>query len=419
VFLSRVVSLAGDWFNLLGILALLREIGGVDPRAIGAVFIAKLLPAFLVGPAAGVVADRFDRKQILIVADLVRFLWVVLLLATPALPVPAIAPAVFTLTFMQMATAAFAEPARTACIPLLVAPSALAAANALSAVAWSVIFTLGAGIGGIVTDLFGWRFALGLDAVTYLVSAQLLSGLLLPRVEPTSGARQAASATRPRGSDWKTLTGLRDMLEGIRYVRARPRIAALMTLKSGWGIAGAISLLLTLFGEQIYPIAGRPDLGISLLYVARALGTGVGPLLSRRLTREDSSRMRRNFGWAYAWGGAWYLLFSWVSHPAAAFACVVVAHFAGSMVWVDSTILLQREVPDGFRGRVFAAEMGLATLAIAGSTWGYSELAAAGIDVRILVRALALSLLLPAVTWSLILRRCWPKRGPRSANAPQ
>ncbi|MAE69849.1 MAG: hypothetical protein CME06_05205 [Gemmatimonadetes bacterium] len=130
LFLARTTSLLGDWFNLLGILALLREVTGSDPRVVGGVFIIKLLPAFVAGPAAGVVADRFDRKRIMIVADLLRFLLVSALFAAPLFPTHA-TPIVFTLTFLQMATAAFAEPARQATLPNLVSPRALAAANAL------------------------------------------------------------------------------------------------------------------------------------------------------------------------------------------------------------------------------------------------------------------------------------------------
>lgn len=401
LFFARTTSLLGDWFNLLGLLALLREVTGSDARLIGGVFIIKLLPAFLMGPAAGVVADRFDRKRILIATELLRFLFVVGLFLVPSFPhrAPLL---VFGLTFCQMATAAFAEPARSATIPNLVSTKALAAANALNAVAWSLMFTLGAGLGGVVTDLLGWRFALGLDAGTYLVSAWLILGVRMPVREQ----REASGKL-----DLAGISGARDLLEGGRYVASRPRLAALMLIKSGWGLAGSISLLLTLFGERIYPVGGRPDLGISLLYVARAVGTGIGPILSRRLTNEVSAAMRRGFGLAFLWAALWYALFSLVAHPALAFFCVVIAHFAGSMIWVDSTVLLQRALPDEFRGRVFAAEMALVTLMVALSTWAYGELAAAGIDLRWLMRGVALTLLVPAGAWTFAERRLWRGEG--------
>lgn len=184
-----------------------------------------------------------------------------------------------------------------------------------------------------------------------------------------------------------------------------------MLLKSGCGLAGAISLLLTLSGERIYAIGGRPDLGISLLYVARALGTGIGPLLSRRITGELSSRMRPLLGIAFVWGALWYALFAIVHHPALTFICVVIAHFGGSIVWVDSTVLLQRMVPDEFRGRVFAADMAMVTLMIATSTWIYGELAALGIDLRLLAGAVTGSLLVPAALWTVAGRRLWGREG--------
>ena len=64
LFAARTISLLGDWFSLIAIVALLRETVGSDSRALGGVLILRLLPFFLAGPVAGVVADRFSRKLV-------------------------------------------------------------------------------------------------------------------------------------------------------------------------------------------------------------------------------------------------------------------------------------------------------------------------------------------------------------------
>jgi predicted MFS family arabinose efflux permease len=396
LFAARTISLLGDWFSLIAIVALLRETVGSDPRALGGVLILRLLPYFLAGPVAGVVADRVSRKLVMVASDIVRAVLILGMIAAPVMPRPV--AFIYTLTALQIAGSAFFEPARSAALPQLVPERLLPAANALGAIAWSSMFALGAALGGVVADIFGWRAALVIDATTYLVSARLVSRIVLPRREK-----------KRRAVDWLTLTGARDFLEGIRFIAARPAVATVIFIKSGWGLAGAATLFLTLFGERVYAIAGRPDLGVALLLTARAVGTAIGPLLARRLVVDETpTAMRRLLGVAFVWPTVWYLLFSWVDQPYVAAGCVVLAHFGGSVLWVYSTVLLQRMVPEAYLGRVMSTDLGLTTLTISASTWLYGLLAGLpDADLRTLLRAMAVSVLVPAAVWILAAGR-WP-----------
>jgi hypothetical protein len=206
-----------------------------------------------------------------------------------------------------------------------------------------------------------------------------------------------------------SVTGLRDFGQGLRFIAGRPDIATALGIKTGWSLAGAVTLFLTLFGERIYPIQGRPDLGVSVLYVARAVGTGIGPLLARRfVTDESPATLRRLIGLAFLWPAAAYLGFSFAGQIGTAAVMVALAHFGGSVLWVYSSVVLQRMTPDAYRGRVMAADIGLATLVISCSIGVYGALASApGADLRSLVRWLAVSLLIPAAAW-LIASARWP-----------
>jgi len=364
-------------------------VSGSSPGAIGGMLILKLLPYFLAGPLAGVIADRFNRKTIMILSELVRGVLVLGLMAAPLTSRP-IAFA-YVLIVLQVVAAAFFEPARNAALPQLVPDRYLATANALGAVAWSLMFALGAALGGIVSDQFGWQVALAIDAVTYVVSAVLVSRIRLPR----------RKVRGTKATDWMTVTGVRDFREGVRFIVQHRGVASVLLVKSGWGLAGAITLFLTLFGERDYALGGRPDLGVGLLYLARAVGTAIGPILARRVLDDESPEaMRRLLLISLLWPGAWYLVFASVHHWALAVVAVVLAHFGGSIIWVYSTVLLQRMVPDEFRGRVMSTELGLATLSISASLWIYARLAEApGADLRTLVRILSLSLIFPAAAW--------------------
>jgi len=397
LFAARAVSLLGDWFSLIAIVALLREVVGSDATALGGVLILRYLPIFLAGPPAGVAADRFSRKAIMVSTDVMRSLLVVALFAAPAVGRPV--AFIGVLVFLQVTASAFFEPARSATLPQLVPDRYLASANALGAIVWSLMFALGAALGGVVTDLLGWRVALGFDAATYVFSAWLVGRIRLER----RPGREAGPV------DWLSLSGIRDFRDGLRFIWRRRDIATVIFLKAGWGIAGAITLFLTLFGERHYALAGRPDLGVSLLYLARAVGTAIGPLLARRwITDEGPRTMRRLLAGALLWPGLWYLLFSWADAPVSAFACVVLAHFGGSVLWVYSSVLLQRMVPDRYLGRVMSTDLGLTTLSLSASTWLYGVLAdAPSADLRQLVRIMALSLLIPAAVWIWAAGR-WP-----------
>lgn len=389
MFTARAISLLGDWFSLVAVIALLREVLGSSPAALSGLLILRLLPIFLAGPLAGVVADRFSRKRIMIVSDVVRLLLTPALLAAPATPWPV--AFVYVVVASQVVASAFFEPARAPALPHLVPARMLAAANALGAVVWSAAFTFGAALGGVVTDLAGWRTALSIDAASYLVSALLLARIVLPR-------RAVRASGRP---DLWTLTGIRDFGAGLRYIAARPAVATVIALKPGWGVAGALTLFLTLYGERAHALGGRPDLGVALLLTARALGTAIGPVVGRRLVSDDDPRqVRRLVGAAYLWALVWYFVFSWTANPWLAAGCVVLAHFGGSVIWVYSTVLLQRTVADEFLGRTMSTDIGLATLSMSASTWLYGFLAArAGADLGSLLRWMVLTWAVPATIW--------------------
>jgi MFS family permease len=390
LYLARTVSLLGDWFNLLALLTLLRQVQGSSAESVGWVLILKLLPVFLLGPVAGVVADRFSRRHVMILTDVLRCLVVCALFAAAARPGASVW-LVYGVTFLQHSLSTFFEPARTASVPNLVPERDLPAASALGALTWSVMFTLGASLGGVVTAFLGWQVAIAVDALTYLASAVLVFMVRLPRRPPRPATHL----------DFWTLSGLRDVAEGARYIAARPRVASVMLVKSGWGIAGAITLVLTVYGQRVYPVAGRPELGVALLWFCRALGTGVGPILARRIARDEPRRMRWTMVGAYLLAAAAYLVFASTDNLAVAALTVVVAHFGGSTLWVFSTVLLQRGVDDAYRGRVFAAELGLATLLFSVSNYVYGQaLDMPGVVLPTVVVVLALSLLLPASLWA-------------------
>jgi predicted MFS family arabinose efflux permease len=401
VWLGQVVSQLGDWLNTIAIYTLVLQLTGSSGSAVGLVLVARFLPSVVLGPLAGVVADRFSRRRVMIVSDLLRALVVLGFLLVRS---PEHLWLVYALTVAQLALSTFFEPARTAAIPSIVSERELVAANAISSVTWSAMLTLGAAVGGELTTLFGVRASFVADSLTYVLSALLIASVRLP--------------PRPARERWRLslarALGLSDTLEGMRYVWRRRRVLALLLVKPAWGVGGGILALLAVFGERVFPVGGSTARGISILYAARGIGTAVGPFVARRFAGQTRARMQRAIGVSFLFGGVFYIAFGVSTNFVVALLVLATAHAGGSVLWMFSTVLLQQSVEDDFRGRVFAAEIMLFTLTMAASNY----LTGAALDrfhysPRAVTVAIGIFFLLPGLLW-LLTRRWWDTDAPRA-----
>jgi hypothetical protein len=305
---------------------------------------------------------------------------------------------------LSVAASAFFEPARTATIPNITSPQELMPANALASATWSAMLAVGASLGGLVTVVAGQNVAFLVNAVSFFASAAFIN-----RTKYDSTPRPVT-----RLSGWFALTGIPDLVEGLRYVRTHSHVAALMFVKAGWGLAGGVLLLLTIFGQRVFPVANSTAAGIGILYGARGIGAAIGPIALRWILGQTPRALRRSIAPAYFMVGLFYwFLASAPTLPLAALS-VLFAHFGGAILWVFSTVLLQLEVPDQFRGRVFAAELALVTLTSSiSSYWTGYQLDRGGWSPRTMAFALGVMFCIPGTLWLLIESR-WKE----AASAP-
>jgi hypothetical protein len=299
-----------------------------------------------------------------------------------------------------MGASGFFEPARTATIPNVTSAEELLPANAVSSATWSAMLAIGASVGGLATAVFGRDVAFVLNALSFFASAFFIARTKYDASPPRANPRRGAAA----------ILGFTDLVDGIRYVRRESHVAAVMCVKAGWGLAGGVLLLLTVFGQRIFPIGAGAAAGIGVLYGARGVGAGIGPIALRWILGQEPRTMRRMIGPAFFMVGLFYVgLAGAPSLPLAALS-VLFAHFGGSVLWVFSTVLLQMEVPDRFRGRVFAAELALVTLVTSlSSYWTAFGLDHAGWSPRTLAFVLGILFCIPGMLWLLIDAR-WRER---------
>jgi hypothetical protein len=261
------------------------------------------------------------------------------------------------------------------------------------------MLTIGAAIGGVVTGWFGTDVAFMLDSMTYLLSAALIASVRIPKRPP----REKSKLTFGRA------LGITQTIEGARYVKDRPRVLALLLVKPAWGLGGGILTLLAVFGEKIFPVGKSAATGIGVLFAARGIGTAVGPIVARRISGEGKKRMQVSIGIAFLIGGAFYMAFGWATSFVLALLVLGLAHTGGSILWVFSTVLLQRGVEDNFRGRVFAAELALLTLTMAISNYATGELLDRfGLSARTVAIVIGALFVLPGVAW-FVSERWWDK----------
>ncbi len=387
LWLAGVISHLGNWFNYIAIFVLLNHLTGTG-HAVSWFLIAKFIPSTILGPAAGVLTDRLPRKMLMISSDLLRAGVVLCFLLIKR---PDQVWMVYTLALLQESLWTFFDPARRASIPNLCQAHELNVANALGGATWSVMLAIGAALGGLVSAVAGWQTAIVLDALTFLVSAWFLADLDLPSLPKKQ---------QPDKLSWQDYTGINDLKEGCRYVLANRQVAALLLVKSGWALSGGIFVLLTVFGEQVFPIHGHGG-GSGILYSFRGLGAAIGPILAWRYLGEGRPAMLRAIGLSFFVACASYLVFSQAPTLLKAAPLVLLGHMGGSVQWVFSTNLLQRMVPDHFRGRVFAAEMALLTLVLSLSTYFTGAALDAGVSPRTAMIRLALIFLIPGVLWTI------------------
>jgi MFS family permease len=386
LWLGQVISQTGDWFNTIALYTIILNLTG-SGRDVGLLLVARFLPSFIFGPLSGVVADRFSRRSIMIVSDLLRAVVVLGFLLVRRADQLWI---IYVLTVLQLGLSTFFEPAKTAAIPSIVSDRELVAANAISAVTWSAMLTLGAAIGGVITGWFGTNVAFILDSLTFVLSALLIIGVRLPK----RPEREKSKLTLGKA------LGITDTLEGVQYVKGRPRVLAMLLVKPAWGLGGGILSLLAVFGERIFPVGNSAATGIGVLFAARGIGTAVGPIVARRIAGEGKRRMQASIGVSFLIGGLFYIAFGSTSSFVLALIVLGLAHTGGSILWVFSTVLLQRDVEDSFRGRVFAAELALLTLTMAASNYVTGEmLDRFGLSPRRVIIALGVWFMIPGLIW--------------------
>ena len=416
LWIAQLVSQAGDWMSRMAILALIADLGGTEGLVgVGTLFgielVIRMLPLAIFGPIAGPVADRLPRKVLMVVSDLLRAGVVLCFLLIDE---PDELNLLYVLMVMQMAFAIFFYSARSGSVPNTVPKHELHEAYALSAATWSTMLAIGSATGGLLLVALGIAGVFWVDAATYVVSACFVLMVKLP-----------PPPKHPAPFVIADVVLLRDIRRAWRHVRSL-RITPILAAKACWGGAGGFLVALPIAGSEVFADAdawlgdrsamfqagaGAGGFAIAMLFCARGVGTGLGPIISRSLLGSSDQTLRGQIAVGFQVGALGYALFALSSNLPVAFFFVVLAHMGGSNLWVASTTFWQRRVDDAFRGRVFALEFLAMTICF--STGGViaGEIYDATGSLRTMVWISCALVVAPGLAWA-----AWARKVPLRAH---
>jgi MFS family permease len=338
LWFGQLSSYLGDWFNTIAVLGLLVEL--TNDASSAAISIATgILPAAVAGIfLSGVVADRFNRKLVMVGADLIRAAIALLYLLVDT---PERVWLAYFATGALSFVSAFFYPASSASIPNLATRQELPLVGTLGQTTFATTIFLGSIIGGAVSQFFGRDVCFIVNSVSFVLSAIFIARA---RGEFNVDKRLASSGAN----------GLRIIFEGARYLRTNINTRTYVLIKLAWSwVFGGMGLY-SVFGLTVY---GVGDAATAWLYAGRGVGAFISPLLfSTIFSVQDQVMLRRAIRVGLFVSLIGYTTFSLSVTPWQGILGTFLGHGGGALVWTFSNILVQSSTPDHVRGRVMALD---------------------------------------------------------------
>lgn len=346
-WMGQVVSLMGDWFNLIASAALIAKLTG-SGLAVGGLVVVRMLAQFFMGPIGGLLADRYNRKNLLILADIARALVVPGFLLVDG---PEDVWLLYVLTAVQLGLSGIFNPTKDAMLPDITEKNELGTANALNASTWSTMLALGAALGGLVAGEWGLRPAFIIDSASFLFSAVLIS-----RVKYVS--------TLPPRRPMKVAAVFKEYFAGFEYLKGHPDVflIALQKASQALAVSSVYQIIQVELSSKYFVMGDGGSTSLGLMYAAVGVGTGVSPIVARRFTGDNEGRLRAAIAWGYVITAIGLLIAAtMVSFNVILFG-TLLRGFGVAISWVFSTTLLLQKLPNAVRGRVFGTEYASFTL---------------------------------------------------------
>ena len=381
---GQVVSLFGDFIALFAVISLISFRWKGTAAQVTLVQIAYMLPLVIVGPVAGVFVDRWNVRTTMIASDLIRALLILTLVAAPGLAF------VFVAFFAISTVSSFFIPAQSITLRAIMPPEALLAANALMQQAMQLVRIGAPLVSGALVASLGENSCFYLDAVSFVISAWMISTLPKPEGPHTGGSVRSVT---------------QDLLYGLRFILTHPAISfVILSMASAMFVMGCFGPLIAVYVRDTLH-AGPVVFGSisSMIGVGMIIGT---------FGLHKAARGRPNVGLVTAGLvgiGASVLLLGVFRFAATAAAGAFGMGFFVAFIVVPAQTLMQRETPKEVMGRVSATTMSLVFAAqVIGLMISGSLASAVGIQMLFVLSAAALLVSAVAGHWIRLRREPLP-----------
>ncbi|OPA77865.1 MFS transporter [Paenibacillus selenitireducens] len=336
LFLAGLVNGIGDRFSQVASLSLILTLTG-SGMAVGITFAVRLIPSLVFGPLGGMLADRFSRKKIMVLSDLIRaFVALSFLFVHDASDVWVI----YVSSFLLSAGEAIYAPTRTSSIPILVPKERLLAVNGLEEHMVGLVLILGSITGGVVAAFLGTAFSFIVNAASFVLSAVLLGSIVFPAPHAQTKVKhdtdlECVSQTQ------STRKELRAVWKSSRFVRAM--IVGFTLWPIGYGV---FNILLSVYAVQVYD---QGDLGIGLMYGA----LGIGMVIGSSWTSRFMDKMKLAVVSGFILEGVLHMGMSQVPNFGLTILLLLISAIGSSIANACNHTLLMHAVPAHFQGRFF------------------------------------------------------------------
>src|SRR3989339_741725 len=323
----QLLAYFGAWFSNVAIYSLLIQMGA-EATTIALVAALHFLPGVFQAPLSGVILDRIHPKKLMILLTLIEVFCTLSLISIDNIGMLWL---LYLLVFIRMGASSFHFTVEMSLLPRILEGKSLQTANEIHSIIWSISYTLGMALSGLVVYWVGVSMAFILDAGLFVIVLALVSTIKIEVEFSQNGSKMSAM-----------------MREAFTYIRANPIVYHLMILHAILGFT-AFDALVALAAKHYYSQIIAVSLGIGLLNAARAFGLVIGPMVLGRWI--NNARL----GWLFlAEAGAialWALL---IDNFYGSLIASVAVGFVTTTLWSYTYTLLQHHTQSDFYGRVIA-----------------------------------------------------------------
>ncbi|MBU7042695.1 MAG: MFS transporter [Theionarchaea archaeon] len=330
LWIGQLVSTLGDRFNYMALLALILYKMEGSALDVGKLMIFATIPTILFSPIAGVYVDRFDRRKLMIGADIVRATLVI------AIPFTTHIYQIYILTFFISLLSRFFFPARTSILPMLLEKKLLLPANSIIQSTQLFSTIVGPAFGAGLVALIGYRIVFFVDSATFLVSAFTIFLIRMRTVQAPGG------------------TSLRDvyhsMVEGFSYIRHSRPVLFIVGVWFGIMLAfGGVNVLYVVFVKDVLGLSIK---GIGVLETINGVGMFLGATLVGYVGRKIA-HYNLILGGMFVLGVFLSIMALFPVVPISAFSMFIIG-LAVSFIQVPTYTKLQIMLPEAITGRIFS-----------------------------------------------------------------